>query len=149
MKFLAVVLMSILSFNPFAQANTEPGFSAKMYAILESEEIQTEEIDMATLTETQIDAFQKAAEEESWVWADTILEGEYELAENSKVELQRVEKVFNSKGQQISYRIVFSQAALDFTTEDCTPGHIVAGAFVSLDYKFHFRDVNAIEEFRN
>lgn len=168
MKFASLVFVTLFSVNAFAAAGTEQQFINKVYGVIKSNQFDNEELDLATLSKVQITGLLKAANEEADVWGDTILEGDYVLAENSQVELYTVEKVV-SKTELVAYRIVFGQAAFDisnceeevdwdlmsenpeafdkFAKEKCTAGTISAGAYVSPDFKFHFRDEDAIEDF--
>lgn len=167
MKLFSLLFLTLFSLGAFAM--DEQGFSAKLYDILESKQYKITELEPGSLTSQQVSKLLNAANEETEIWADTILEGNYVLATGSKVELVGVEKVLSPSAEFLAYRIVFQQAAYDLNNcdvdwdladrdpkafdaaiaENCGYGHIVGAAFVSPDFKYHFRDYNAIEEFQD
>lgn len=167
MKFTSLVLVTLFSMNAFAAANTEENFIKKVYGVLESNNYQAIEVDPQALSKTQAAGLLKAATDESYVWADTILEGDYMLKDGSEVVVNTVEKILNGKAEFVAYRIEYSQAAFDvgacdvdyelmennpaafeeYAIENCTSGNISSAAYVSPDFQFHFRDENSIEDF--
>lgn len=169
MKLSSLVFVTLFSANAFAAVSSEQKFINQVYSVIETNKSGNEELDMATLSKAQVARLLKAANEESDIWGDTILEGDYVLANNSQVELYSVEKVVSTKSELVAYRIVYGQAAFNigacemevdwdlmsdnpeafdqFAKENCQAGTISAGAYVSPDFQFHFRDEDAIEDF--
>lgn len=107
------------------------------------------------LTPELIQALETVAKEQSYIWADTILEGEYEAEGDTR--LEKVEGVF-ADGHLVAYRITYSEKAwytglcdYDFedksTLRDCAEGRIAESTFVSLDLTSWMRDENAFADF--
>jgi hypothetical protein len=110
---------------------------------------------LSQLTAEQTAIFAKIADSQSEIWADTILEGEYESLGATR--LDGVEGVYR-KDQLVGYRITYSAQAWSTadcsydsrdkaTLVSCTPGRIVESAFVALDFKTWQRDEKAIADF--
>ena len=165
MKLLAAMFLTVLSCNAFATA--EEAYYDRVHAAVEAGDFEMVDLDLKELTSVQQKNLYKAAYEEFNVWGDTILEGDYALDPDADMKLSAVEKMMDAEGEFISYRIVFSHAAFDTSscdvdwdlasddprsfkeqlTENCTSGNISEGAYVSPDYKFQFRDEDAIADF--
>lgn len=89
------------------------------------------------------------------VWADTILEGDYYAAGNTR--LDSVVAIYKNN-EFIGYKIVYSERAwftgdCDFDGEDesalsqCKEGRIHESTFVSPDFKTYFRDEDGLADF--
>jgi hypothetical protein len=166
MKLLVAMILTVFSVN--AVAGTEAEFYDKLRAALGSGS-EPVELNLKELTQKQHSQLLKAAQEEANIWYDTILEGEYTLDSTEDLKLSSVEKVLTPKGEFVAYRISLSHAAFDtgscevewdFETEDeaayrnylvenCTAGRISSAAYVSPDFKHHFRDEDSIEDFQD
>ena len=102
-----------------------------------------------------LETLQKIAQSQAQIWADTILEGDYEA--DGQTVLDRVEEV-HFKGRFVAYRITYSEKAwyigsCDYDYEDkqklasCTEGRISEASFVSPSLTSWTRDSNAYAEF--
>jgi len=169
MKLLSAFILISFSMNAFAAAKVtlHPDLSAKLNEALESKQYTSTEVEISKLTAQENKALLEAANDESNIWGDTILEGDYILDSQSKIELVTVEKLVSNASEFLGYRIVYQHGAYETGScevdweaadenpeafqeqlnNDCTRGHIVAGAYVTPDFKEHFRDEDAIEDF--
>ncbi|UXR64804.1 hypothetical protein EZJ49_00860 [Bdellovibrio bacteriovorus] len=164
MKFLLMLLLTAFSLNSLASSHAEDLFIKKVYAVTEANNGRSEDVDPETLTSRQIDGLMKAANAEADIWYDTILEGDYMLNSEAEVEVAALSKYYSASGEFVAYRAIIQHAAYDvgscdidweedqdkmdqFLKGNCTPGYISSGIFISPDFKFHFRDENAIEDF--
>jgi hypothetical protein len=165
MKFLSALIVVSFSLNAFAATTEE--LSAKLSEALESKQYTSTEVEIKKLSVTENTALLAAATDESDIWGDTILEGDYTLDPRGKIELVSVEKLVAKNKEFLGYRIVYQHGAydtgsceIDWETadenpeafkeqleNDCTYGHISAGAYVTPDFNEHFRDEDAIEDF--
>lgn len=103
-----------------------------------------------------VESLAKVSRSQSNIWADTILEGEYEADGNTR--LDRIEAMF--KGESlIAYRVTYSEKAwylmgcqYDYqnkaTLEGCQEGRIVESSYVSPGFTSWMRDEQAYAEFR-
>ncbi|UOF02374.1 hypothetical protein [Bdellovibrio reynosensis] len=110
---------------------------------------------------TQLSAL---AEKESWIWGDTILEGDY-ISSNEPVVLDLVEAVYSGKSL-VAYKIVYSAKAwdtgacevdydaledenanLDEVLAECTVGKIVGNSYVNVTLTEAERDWDNGESF--
>ncbi|WP_373998726.1 hypothetical protein [Bdellovibrio bacteriovorus] len=109
------------------------------------------------LTKYDLDRLNKIMIHQSNIWADTILEGDYQSEGDTR--LDEVVAIFKSSNL-IGYKITYSEKAWDTAScdfdyedesedkyQDCTEGRIVESSFVSKDFKTYFRDDNAMAEF--
>jgi hypothetical protein len=108
-----------------------------------------------TLDHGHLQAFSGVAKEQAKIWADTILEGDYSAAGDTR--LDQVEAVFEKAdgGEQlVAYRIVYSEKA--WYTADCDPrrgkelceeGRIAEASFVSPTAESWMRDDTAYADF--
>ena len=165
MKLLAAMVLTAFSLN--AVAGSGEAFYDKVHTALSSGNSETVELNLAELTYVQRTQLVKAAQAEANIWHDTILEGEYTLDPDGSLELVSVAKVLTAKGEFVAYRIGFSHAAYDtgscetewdfenddeaayknYLVNNCPAGHISSAAYVSPDFKHHFRDEDSIEDF--
>ncbi len=86
--------------------------------------------------------FEKIAWEQAQVWADTILEGDYQA--EGETRLDAVFALYRD-GQLIGYRIVYSERAWDMVTRES--GRIVEASFISPSLKTYVTDENQFAEF--
>ncbi|KHD87434.1 MAG: hypothetical protein OM95_14480 [Bdellovibrio sp. ArHS] len=111
----------------------------------------------ALLTNNDLTALKKIMIQQSNIWADTILEGDYHAEGNTR--LDEVVAIFKS-AKLVGYKITYSERAwdigsCDYDYEDesedkfagCTEGRISERSFVNTDFKTYFRDDNAMAEF--
>lgn len=91
------------------------------------------------------------AEEQAQVWADTILEGDYQA--ESALTVERIETVEHLT-EFLGYRITYSSAAYDISNCDaaadlsaCTPGRIIESTLVAPALDSWVRDRTAYAEF--
>ncbi len=95
------------------------------------------------------------ATSQAQVWADTILEGDYYAAGNTR--LDSVVAIYKNN-EFIGYKITYSERAwftgdCDFngideaTLTNCQEGRIHESTFVSPDFKTFFRDEDALADF--
>jgi len=163
MKHFTIVL-SVLLLSSFAQAKS---FAQVAYSL--STEIEKyEEIDLSIsdLNGALLKKLHERAENESNIWGDTILEGDYELSRDP-LALNAVSAIYNSRGALVAYRIIYSARAWDVADcdfdssrlnqasaqeygeifQDCTEGVIVGNSFVSPGLKRSERDFNNMEYF--
>jgi len=165
MKLLSAIILVSFSLNAFAATTEE--LSAKLSAALESKQYTSTEVEISKLSAQENKALLEAATDESDIWGDTILEGDYTLDPKGKIELVSVEKLAAKNAEFLGFRIVYQHGAYDIGSceidwdvaeenpdafkeqleNDCTHGHISAGAYVTPDFKEHFRDEDSIEDF--
>ncbi|XGC82133.1 hypothetical protein ACES2L_06500 [Bdellovibrio bacteriovorus] len=122
------------------------------------------EVSKSSFTAKQWTQMSALAEKESWIWGDTILEGDY-ISNGEPVVLDLVEAVYAGKSL-VAYRIVYSAKAWDTGACDvdyealedenanfdeilaeCTVGKIVGNSFVNLTLTEAERDWNNGESF--
>lgn len=165
MKFLLVLLLTAFSLNSQASSKAEDLFIKKVYAVIEAGNGTIKDVDPKSLNSKQFAGLLKAANEEADIWYDTILEGDYMLNSDADVEVAALSKYYSASGEFVAYHAIIQHAAYDvgscdldweeenqenmneFLKGNCTPGYISSGIFVSPDFKLHFRDENAIEDF--
>lgn len=103
----------------------------------------------------EFEKLHKIAQSQAQIWADTILEGDYEA--DGQTVLDRVEEI-QFKGRLVAYRITYSERAwyigsCDYDYEDksklasCAEGRISEASFVSSSLTSWTRDSNAYAEF--
>ncbi|RZA13787.1 MAG: hypothetical protein EOP10_29200 [Proteobacteria bacterium] len=109
------------------------------------------------LDNDHLQAFAGVAKEQAKIWADTILEGDYSAAGDTR--LDQVEAVFEQASgaeQLIAYRIIYSEKA--WYTADCDPrrgkdlceeGRIEEASFVSPTTESWMRDDSAYADFNS
>lgn len=166
MKLLVAMVLTVFSVN--AVAGTEAEFYDKVRAAVEAGS-EPVEINLKDLTAKERTKLLKIGQEEANIWYDTILEGDYTLDSQADLKLSSVEKLSTVKGDFAAYRIGISHAAFDtancetewdsevddeaayreYLVNNCTAGRIVSAIYVSPDFKFHFRDEDAIEDFQD
>lgn len=166
MRLLVTMILTVFSVN--AVAGTEAEFYDKVRAAVGAGS-EPVEINLKDLNEKERTKLLKIGQEEANIWYDTILEGDYTLDSQADLKLSSVEKLSAAKGEFVSYRIGISHAAFDtancetewaFENEDeaayreylvnnCTAGRIFSAIYVSPDFKHHFRDEDAIEDFQD
>ncbi len=107
---------------------------------------------------TVLKHLQRIAREQSNIWADTILEGEFEA--DHRTRLDSVEQVL-FRDHVVGYRIAYSEKAWYLAAcsngvssgvpvrsyEGCQEGRIHERTFVSKDLKMWFRDENHLADF--
>lgn len=164
MKFLLVLILSAFSLNAMASSQSEDLFIKKVYALIETENIKMVDVAPESLNAKQTAGLMKAAREESDIWYDTILEGDYVLNSETDIEVAALTKYYSASGEFVAYHALIQHAAYDvascdinweddqeamdqFLKDNCTSGYISSGIFISPDFKFHFRDENSIEDF--
>lgn len=92
--------------------------------------------------------FERVAYRQAQIWGDTILEGDYEAAGNTR--LDRVVNLYKNR-KLVGYLITYSEKAWDTSTcrydginestlKDCKTGRIVESSYVSLDFKDYLYD---------
>jgi hypothetical protein len=117
------------------------------YAVNESDKSQ---LDAATRV-----LLEKVATEQAQIWADTILEGDYQA--DGKTQLDRVFAIFEN-GQFLGYKITYSERAwfigecdYDYdrpeSLNQCHEGRIEESSFVSPDFATYFRDESDLADF--
>ncbi|WP_232468754.1 hypothetical protein [Bdellovibrio bacteriovorus] len=165
MKILLALMLSVFSVNALASSKAEQAFLKKLYAVIESGTETLEEIEFGNLSSQDQAALMKAAENESNIWYDTILEGDYQLKGDASVGYGYLAKVYSAKGEFIAYKGIIQHDAYDtgscdvpyeeeekvieeYLKENCIAGDIFSGIYVSPDFKFHLRDENEIENFQ-
>lgn len=122
------------------------------------------ELSKKSFTAKQWTQLSALAEKESWIWGDTILEGDY-ISSNEAVVLDLVEAVYAGKSL-VAYKIVYSAKAwdtgacevdyealedenanLDEILAECTVGKIVGNSYVNLTLTEAERDWDNGESF--
>ena len=164
MKSLLVLFLSVFPLLSLASSRGEDQFIKKVYAVIEANNGTFKEVSPDRLTPKQIAGLLKAAGEEADIWYDTILEGDYMLNSEADIEVAELSKYYSASGEFVAYRAVIQHAAFDVGScdvdweetpenmnqilkDNCTAGYISGGIFISPDFKFHFRDEDAIEDF--
>ncbi|MGE9744764.1 hypothetical protein [Bdellovibrio bacteriovorus] len=164
MKILLALMLSVFSVNAFASSKAEQTFLKKLYSVIEAGSEVTQEIDFDSLSAPDQAALLKAAEYESNIWYDTILEGDYQLKDGASVEFGSLTKIYSAAGEFVAYKGQIQHEAYDtgscdipyeeddatiqeYMKENCVAGYISSGIYISPDFKFHLRDENAIEDF--
>ena len=142
------VAMASNSFDPYSPI-------AKFSAQLSGSGREIREI--STVSEEQHQQFRQLAVQQASIWSDTILEGDFEAAGDTR--LDRVQGVYLG-GKLLAYRLTFSETAWSTsqcnynpsdksTLESCAPGRIVESMFVSPDLKAFERDEGNFAHFEN
>lgn len=100
-------------------------------------------------------ALEQAANDQSQIWGDTILEGDY--AANGPTRLDEVKAIFSHQ-ELIGFRIVYSESAwytgeCDYDGSDeslaaCQSGRISEGSFISPNFDVYVRDESAYANFQ-
>lgn len=147
MKSLLVLLLTIFPLLSLASSRGEDQFIEKVYSVIEAKNGTFREVAPADLNPKQLAGLMKAAREEADIWYDTILEGDYMLKSEADIEVVELSQYYSASGELVAYRAVIQHAAFDVGEDNCTPGYISSGIFVSPDFRFHFRDEDAIEDF--
>lgn len=104
---------------------------------------------------TELRSLIAIATQQAQIWGDTILEGDYYAAGNTKLEF--VDRIYKDN-QLIAYRITYSETAWDTSNcrfnsytkaglETCKKGRILESGYVSPDFKNAFTDLNHLAEF--
>ncbi len=167
MRTLVGLCLAMFCFVSASEAKA-PKFAEVAYEISEHPE-KFEEIELS-MEDVDAKTLQKLlfrANQESQIWYDTILEGDYVL-QSDVVALTGVSAIYNAdSGAFVAYRINYSKPAWDHSMcdvdwdqfhdaaeeernelmKDCTPGFIVGSSFVSPNLRQSERDFNAIEDF--
>ena len=124
--------------------------------VFSSRELYTSDSPKKTSLKTaEVAAFQKIAEQQSYIWMDTVLEGPYTT--DGKTVLDNITAIFKNK-KLIGYRISYSEKAWNTETceydsenedslKDCDQGLISEGTWVSPALTTFFRDEDAIADF--
>jgi hypothetical protein len=101
------------------------------------------------LTVEMLEKFQSIASEQTQIWSDTILEGDYQA--DDQTVLDQVEEL-KSNGELVAYHVTYSQRGWDTSLctypgnldlsalAQCQEGRIVESSFVSRDLKSWSRD---------
>lgn len=164
MKHLIALVLTIFAFSANA-AMTEQEFYEQVKTLADSGTEPTD-VELKDLSKKEQYELLKSAEYEANVWYDTILEGDYQLDSDAKLELTTVQKYF-SNNKFIAYRISFARGAYEtgaceteweyetddeeaykkYLAENCQYGRIVGAAYVSPGFEMQFRDDDAIEDF--
>ncbi|MES2856825.1 MAG: hypothetical protein V4692_13215 [Bdellovibrionota bacterium] len=95
------------------------------------------------------------ADSQANIWADTILEGDYEA--DNEISLDLVESIYN-RGERVAFRITYSAKSWETsscnydyenkeTLAECAEGRISESTYVSPDLQTWTRDENAYAEF--
>ncbi|WP_374077039.1 hypothetical protein [Bdellovibrio bacteriovorus] len=111
----------------------------------------------AFLENGELQALQKIATKQAYIWADTILEGDYHA--DGETVLEEVIGIFRGSSL-VGYKITYAERAwdtssCDFDAEDlstlanCTEGTIRETSFVSTDFKTFIRNHDEIADFFN
>lgn len=114
-------------------------------------------ITSAFLENGKLQTLQKIATKQAYIWADTILEGDYHA--DGETVLEEVTGIFR-RSSLVGYKITYSERAwdtssCDFDGEDlstlakCTEGTIRETSFVSPDFKTFIRNHDEIADFFN
>lgn len=152
--FLATLTLSFSVHASIVKYKSEEAFRS----FVEKYDNSYEEIEVVPtdLSKTEYQAIQAFAKDSSDVWADTVLEGPYQLDWQAPLVIDAVTALYNSKGELAAYYVVFSQAAW-FTDgedpeqiyEESGAGHIVGYMFVSGDLKYAADDWNNPADFQD
>ena len=113
--------------------------------------------DISLVSDIQHQQFRQLAVQQASIWSDTILEGDFEAAGDTR--LDRVQGVYLG-GQLLAYRLTFSETAWSTsqcnynpadksTLQSCTPGRIVESMYVTPDLKAFERDEGNFAHFEN
>lgn len=166
MKHLIALILTLFAFSAHA-ATADEEFYEQVKAIVDSGTEPTD-VELKDLTAKEQHELLKAAEYEANVWYDTILEGDYQLDSDAKLELTTVQK-FYVNNKFIAYRISYAHGAYatgaceveyeneyddeeaynKYLKENCPYGRIVGAAYVSPGFEIQFRDDDAIEDFED
>jgi hypothetical protein len=164
-KLAACVAVTLFSLVSFAARADQAGpdyrdLSTRLQngqSGLRSEVVYVHAAEQTSLDQQRLEAFATVAKQQAKIWADTILEGDYSAAGDTR--LDKVEAVFDrSTGaeQLIAYRIVYSEKA--WYTADCDPrrgkelceeGRIEEASFVSPSAESWLRDNSAYADFNS
>ncbi len=131
--------MASNTFNPYSSINK---FSVDIHSV--SHQMR----DLGPVSDEQQQQFRQLAIEQARIWSDTILEGDFEAAGDTRVDL--VQGVF-AGDKLIAYRVTFSETAwstaqCDYNPADkstlvsCASGRIVESMFITLDLRNSERD---------
>lgn len=122
---------------------------------LRSIQLYTHQTQPAALDPATLETFSAVAKKQAQIWADTILEGDYAAAGNTR--LDRVEAVYEKVQDQeklVAYRILYSEKAWYVadcdprkSKESCESGRIVEASFVSPSATSWMRDDTAYADF--
>ncbi|MNL38297.1 hypothetical protein D3C87_1604970 [compost metagenome] len=161
--FLAALTLSFSAQASIVKYKSEEAFRAFVEKYDNS--MNEVEMDLKDLTKAQIQAIQTYAKESSDVWADTVLEGPYQLNWKADLVVDAVTGLYNSQGELAAYYVTFSQEAwftdsceIDEEADDsqeprelyaqCGAGSIVGYMFVSGDLKYAADDWNNPADFQ-
>jgi len=136
MKSYILILTLLWSFS---------AFPSPILPIVEGPQVQRKILsaaEVAALPAHIQSQLQTAAIELAQIWGDTILEGDYEAAE--EVRIDQVERLYLSLAF-VAYRISYSSEA--FETSSGSRGRIVESGFLSSDFKQISRDAAAFARF--
>jgi hypothetical protein len=86
------------------------------------------------------------------VWGDTILESDYIV--NGKIRIDLIQAVYHNR-QLITFKIVYSMQGFDLTQcptnartqQQCKPGRIYEGSFISANFEHAVIDKNQVAKF--
>ena len=142
------VAMASNSFDPYSPVS-------KFSAQLSGNDREIREI--SSVSEQQHQEFRQLAVQQASIWSDTILEGDFEAAGDTR--LDRVQGIYLG-GQLLAYRLTFSETAWSTsqcnynpgdksTLESCVSGRIVESMFVTPDLKSFERDERNFAHFEN
>lgn len=113
--------------------------------------------DVQGLSEQQLKQIHELAVQQSVIWGDTILEGDFEAAGDTKID--RVQGVFVGDNL-LGYRVTYSESAWATnhcnylsgrkeTLVGCVPGRISESMFISADLREAQRDEKNFAHFSN
>lgn len=163
MKALFILLLTFSAAVAKADLNDE--FTNFIVTYSEQSHLYGEhEVKLEKFSPAQKAQFLKLATDEADIWVDTILEGDYALA-NDPLTIDMVTALY--QGQKlVAYQIVYSQRAFDTSSceydseavdsgsanldevfSQCTQGRIYGTSFVSPNLQVVERDINNIEYF--
>lgn len=167
MKFTSLLLSLAATLTLQSQAfaaHSDDGrkqFEQTVEEIVNGAELEIRYIEVSELPAGEAKRFQEIAEDQANVWHDTILEGDYQLKPDAKLELVEIEEYLDMNATPVAYRITYSHAAwatgscdVDYDSdepsyEDCTEGAISESTFVSWDLKHFETDPNGYADFND
>ena len=137
-----------------ARAVCSPAVDCQL-AGLRSVQVYSHQAPQAVIDPAVLETFSAVAKKQAQIWADTILEGDYSSAGDTR--LDKVEAVYEKVQDQeklVAYRILYSEKA--WYVADCDPrqgrdmcesGRIVEASFVSPTATSWMRDDTAYADF--
>lgn len=164
-SFASLAIVTLFSLASFAARADQAGPDYRDLATrlksgqsgLRSEVLYVHANPKTALDQDRLQTFASVAKQQAKIWADTILEGDYSAAGDTR--LDRVEAVLDqSAGEEklVAYRILYSEKA--WYTADCDPrlgkelceeGRIEEASFVSPTAESWMRDDTAYADFNS